>query len=562
MKHHYLWRGCAALFFALPAAAQSPTVSTLAPGRNATAASRSGNVTLTFSQNVDAATVGNMRVFSGQYEGRKPISYNSGGNAVVLVPTRAFKPGETVQVTVPATVTAGGLPVTPQVYQFTANAAVALATFTTGSEVSVGGSPRYLTTADVDGDGDLDLITAENPITTTNTQGTITIRLNNGLGSFSGGSTITMNDASEYLTMADIDGDGDLDMVMTVSNQNEVRIRLNNGQGTFAAGSTIQMLYFPSCVVTADVDADGDLDLITANTSSSMVDVRLNNGSGGFTAAGYVSTGNPGSLAVADIDNDGDLDIVAANTLSNTVRLLLNNGRGSFTAGSTLTVVGSARKVLAADLNGDGDVDVAVLGVGANNSGSSLNIFDNFGNGIIAASQVKSFGLASDAQLADVDGDGDLDILVSKRTTVGELAVLPNDGTGLFSSGPTYQLGNYPSSLATADVDGDGDIDALQTNGAFNGTVSVRLNGGTAVLATQAAQAALLGVYPNPARTQVQVQAPAGAARVLLYDALGRLARTVPAATGAAPTLLPVAGLPAGMYVVRAGAATARLLVE
>ena len=560
MRHLY-YCGYAALFLTLPAAAQSPSISTLAPGRNAPAAARAGNVTLTFSQAVDAATIGNVRVFSGQYEGRKPVGYNSGGNALVLVPTRAFKPGETVQVTVPATVTAGGLPVAPQVYQFTANAAVAPATFSAGSEVSVGGSPRYLTTADVDGDGDLDLITAENPITTTNTQGTINIRLNDGRGTFSGGSTITMNDATEYLTMADVDGDGDLDMVMTVSNQNEVRIRLNNGQGTFAAGSTIQMLYFPSCVVAADVDADGDLDLLTANTSSSMVDVRLNNGSGGFSVLSYVSTGNPGSLAVADLDNDGDLDIVAANMLSNTVRLLLNNGRGSFTAGSTLTVVGSARKVLAADLNGDGDVDIAVLGVGANNSGSSLNIFDNFGNGVIAPSQVTSFGLASDAQLGDVDGDGDLDILVSKRTTVGELAVYPNDGTGLFSSARTYQVGNNPSSLATADVDGDGDIDALQTNGSFNGTVSVRLNGGTAVLATKATQAALLGVYPNPARTQAQVQAPAGAAQVLLYDALGRLARTVPAA-GAAPTLLPLAGLPAGVYVVRAGAATARLLVE
>src|SRR5207253_2255646 len=103
-------------------------------------------------------------------------------------------------------------------------------------------------------------------------------------------------------------------------------------QGTFTTGT------LPFFVAVADVNGDGKLDLAGTNDSSTTVSVLLGNGHGTFAAKQDFTTGtNPFSVVVADINGDGKLDLVAANSGSNTVSVLLGNGNGTFAAKQDFT---------------------------------------------------------------------------------------------------------------------------------------------------------------------------------------------------------------------------------
>jgi hypothetical protein len=122
---------------------------------------------------------------------------------------------------------------------------------------------------------------------------------------------------------ADIDGDGDLDILTANENSHNVSVRLNDGTGTFRGNTSVEVGGRPASVVAADIDGDGDLDILTANGNN--VSVRLNNGDGTFNGNTSVAAGNsPASVVAADIDGDGDLDILTANDGNNYVSVRLN----------------------------------------------------------------------------------------------------------------------------------------------------------------------------------------------------------------------------------------------
>jgi len=194
--------------------------------------------------------------------------------------------------------------------------------FTGGSDPAVGAAPLGVVLGDVDGDGDLDLLTA-------GSWGTVSVRLNNGSGTFAGGSDVPVGTRPAGLALGDVDGDGDLDLVAANYDpaSTSVSVRLNNGAGTFAGGSNPAVGAQPYSVALGDVDGDGDLDLLAANVSSSTVSVRLNNGAGTF-AGGSDPAAGPGAAGVvlADVDGDLDLDFVVTSYNGNTVSVRLNNG--------------------------------------------------------------------------------------------------------------------------------------------------------------------------------------------------------------------------------------------
>lgn len=115
----------------------------------------------------------------------------------------------------------------------------------------------------------------------------------------------------------------------------------------------------PENVFAADIDSDGDLDLITSNKGSDNVSVLLNNGNGTFAAHSVYPVGDlPVSLFIADFDGDGDLDLASANLLPGNVYLLSNNGNGTFAPDSAYQVGTYPAAVFATDVNGDGDLDL------------------------------------------------------------------------------------------------------------------------------------------------------------------------------------------------------------
>ncbi|MBF9239809.1 VCBS repeat-containing protein [Hymenobacter sp. BT683] len=548
-------------------------LATTMPAANAKAAPVANSaVTATFTEDVAGGYLTGIAVYSAQVGGRKPGLLTATANVVrytstLAVPRLAFRPGELVQVTIPSTVRSRySLAAQPRVWQFTtAVRGTGRGTFTAGTDPAVGSSPRSVVAGDVDGDGDLDLVVA-------NVGGnTASVSLNGGNasgsnpGAFGGTQLVTVGNGPTHAVLADVDGDGDLDVLTANFSDNTVSVSFNNGTGTFSSTQTLASASGVRHLAVGDVDADGDLDLVTANQTDNTVGVRFNNGRGTFGAEQRLAVGtDPVQVALGDVDNDGDLDLLAVNAGSSTVSVRLNGGdasgsnTGAFGGTGQMAVTGTPQSLAVGDFDGDGDLDVATASKAGNQVSISLNDgVGNFGNPVNVPTVGEPTGLA----VGDLDADGDLDLVVA-NSLANTAGLLLNNGTAAFTPGAPVAVQGSPQGVALADVDGDGDLDVLTANVAAS-TVSVRLNGGNA-LATAATHGgvAALNLHPNPARTSTRLVGLLPRQAVQLLDALGRpVAHTTADAAGTATLALPV-GLPTGVYMVRAGTRTVRLMVE
>jgi hypothetical protein len=270
---------------------------------------------------------------------------------------------------------------------------------------------------------------------------------------------------SRAIAMGDIDGDGDLDII-AARNGGETVWR-NDGTGSFSphptpsfgAGNT-------NSIALGDVDSDGVPDAVVGNGTGEAETVWRNS-LGVLSAhptAPSFGAGSTTFVALRDLDGDGDLDAIAVNTAGQATTVWLNNGAGVFTSHPVTPSFGAGgTKMYAAlgDLDGDGDIDVVLV-----DSAASQTIWLNDGTGSFSLRPTDAtFGPtgAFAIALGDIDGDGDLDAVVP---TFGAERVYLNDGTGLFTAHPTTPLfGTGTSvSLALGDIDGDGDLDAIVGN--------------------------------------------------------------------------------------------------
>jgi hypothetical protein len=217
----------------------------------------------------------------------------------------------------------------------------------------------------------------------------------------------------------------------------------------------------------ADIDGDGDLDIVVANEFRPNI-LLLNDGSGRFsdTSDRLPRTEHDSEdVGIADFDGDGDLDIVIVTEDDQVNELYLNDGTAHFVDESRrIPVSGTTNGLVVSDLSGDGRPDLIL----ANNGQDALLINDGTGHfrDETAARLPQSSDVSQDAELGDVDGDGDLDLVVGNE---GPNALYINDGTGHFSdeSRERIPLRYAPEETREADfgdVDGDGDLDLLFAN--------------------------------------------------------------------------------------------------
>jgi len=276
-----------------------------------------------------------------------------------------------------------------------------------------------LAIGDLDGDGDLDLATANAE------NGTVSILLNTGNGTFANHVTYPVGGGDFSLpysiVLGDVDGDGDLDFAVANLKPFNVSVFRNNGDGAFGA-EVIYPLELPDSLAFGDLDGDGDLDLIIANQ---FVHISLNDGDGNFGAPTvYESCRGAFEVTTADLDGDGDLDIVLTD-ISNTVGFLSNNGDATFGEAELFRVGGPAFGVAVGDLNGDGALDLAapnfegdsvliLLNSAANSSGDldddcDVDLLDFAG--FTDCMSGPEGGVFVGCQPFDFDGDDDVDVI-------------------------------------------------------------------------------------------------------------------------------------------------------
>ncbi len=273
---------------------------------------------------------------------------------------------------------------------------------------------------------------------------------------------IPVGDTPIAIASADLDGDGRADVVAANRFSNSLSLLHNAGNGQFDV-STLPLNAGPIAVAAVDLNGDALPELITANPGQMTVTVQTNNGGMSF-AAGQTLTveAAPRGLTAADLDGDGDQDLAVVYYTTSILELFFNEG-GTFSSGATMMTGTSPQSVVAADLNNDGQLDLATT----NFVGKSVSVFLNIGGGGFAnpmdfPAGSLPYGLAA----ADFDGDGDLDLAIanSQNATFSilfstEVSVLYNNGDGSFSSAFSFYTAGQATGIVAEDLDGDGDQD-------------------------------------------------------------------------------------------------------
>src|SRR6476646_8128356 len=308
--------------------------------------------------------------------------------------------------------------------------------------------------------------------------------------------------------VGDLDGDGDLDILVgdNFFGSPGISVVKNNGDQTFAAP-----VYYPvplqevvGEVALSDFDFDGDLDAFATIRGSfdqmTKIKVWRNNGNGTFAAPIEFPTGQgPAGIVIADFTGDGKPDVITANYGASSISILRHNGLIGAAAGFLLPVsfnaTNHAEKIAAADVNGDGILDVVVGETVDIGPAATLAVMINTGNGNFAAPVIYDaapggrFGSTAVA-LADLDNDGDVDLIgggLYENGSIdnGAVTIRRNNGSGTFGSAEIvlFTSPNFvpnPKEITTGFINGDGFTDivaAVPSGRAIEGFVVVNSNG-------------------------------------------------------------------------------------
>jgi hypothetical protein len=350
--------------------------------------------------------------------------------------------------------------------------------------------------ADVDGDGKVDLLLANGGNYSSAGTPEATRVFKNTWGEATNCSEISaqavggFTGLSRVIKAADIDGDGDLDLLTGGAYQTQLKLFKRDGTSwTDATAQLPQQLTAIGDAEFGDVDNDGDLDLVLADWGGTNPGTNAGgrtrlyvNNAGTFTEA--TATQMPDTLVkwswdleLADIDNDWDLDVLVSCKLCTTSYLFRNDGTGHFTNdANALPHFANNYEFEPMDIDKDGDLDLVTINDGPN---VTEHIFVNRGDGTFAdETTTRLTGTANPAGAddnvavwLDYNADGNVDLLIG---SLGVDRLLENDGTGKFTlvASATPNDTNATLGLVAADFDGDGKLDLLQGQGEIQNSLA------------------------------------------------------------------------------------------
>lgn len=414
---------------------------------------------------------------------------------------------------------------------------------------------------DIDNDGDRDLLmTGLDPGSET------ALYLNNGNGDFTEVTNTPFPEARFSVTeFIDLDADGDLDLffsgIASGGVQEFTHIYLNDGSGSFTQLSNPFLPEFQgSGAAIEDVDNDGDLDIMISAIDKNDqfgADIYLNDGNANFTPSGSTAF-TPvkfASVVFIDVENDGDADVMISGTQANDdalTRLYLNDGSGNYSIDTNTSFEQlSADDVDVADTDNDGDIDILMSGTNDLNDVRTI-LYVNDGSGqFIELSTGMQETFAGTNAIADLDNDGDQDILIIGSQDGGLPnifnIVYENLGNNEFEAAVTIG-GEYIAACIVDDFNGDGLADIIiqgfvdKTNVYWNSSEILDVQ-------DELGDANLLTIYPNPANNIVHISASQVIDTVTLYSVLGQ---KVLSNQGIGNTMeLDISNLQAGSYFVQ-----------
>ncbi len=375
--------------------------------------------------------------------------------------------------------------------------------------------PYSVAVGDLDNDGKPDVIVGNQ-----NFRAVSFFRNTSSLGSISsaslayqtGDSLGTIGDVRN-IKLADLDGDGKLDLIVTISNSVYVQLFRNTSTGPgnirFASPRTVRMSTNTSGpqlyeTVVADFDGDGKLDIATVKQGDDSVAVSLNQmtapptprATAAFTGTAFGSYtsyhvgSQPWSLACADLDGDGKPDMVTSDFGGSSISILRNTtssaGSPSFAAATSLSMPSSLSpfEIQTGDLNKDGKPDLLLAASNLSSNAGSLVVFKNTSSsGTVSFAGSSTFStsndLASGISIADLNGDRFPDVVISNNysSNVAVFKNLSTSSTLNFGLHATLTSGNGPIGLQLADLDGDDVNDLVLANhGSGSSEISVYKN--------------------------------------------------------------------------------------
>jgi FG-GAP-like repeat len=224
----------------------------------------------------------------------------------------------------------------------------------------------------------------------------------------------------------------------------------------------------------ADLDQDGLADIVTADATTNRITWARQSPQGRFTERAIASVPGPAHVHVVDLDRDGDLDMAVAslgvlfpnNARIGAVVLLENDGRQRFAPHVVADKVARVADVRSGDLDGDGDLDLSVALFGYDQG--ETRWLENMGGWRFESHLLQELSGVINAEIADIDGDRDLDIVTLVSQEWEEIYVYVNDGAGHFTPSRIFGASNedFGSSwISLADLDGDRDLDVVYSNG-------------------------------------------------------------------------------------------------